>query len=243
MVVFGIGCSGNMNDFLNAYAMHALHGRGLPNAIGMHLVNHKLPVVAIVGDGDCYGEGGNHLISACRGNYNMTVIVHDNGVYGLTTGQGAPTAQPGYPSKSAPGGMIEQPINPLALAIAQGASFVGQTFAGQVPHMIDLLKKAIQHRGFSLLNVLQPCVTFNKKNTYVYYQQNAYKLPADYDPTNPDTAMRTALEMTFAEKFALGTLYEVDRPTFADHLPQLHDNTLVARPRFTDFESVVEQFE
>lgn len=242
MAIFGIGCSGNMNDFLNAYGLHSLHGRALPNAIGAHLANHKMPVVAIVGDGDCYGEGGNHFLSACRGNYNMTIVVHDNGVYGLTTGQSAPTAQKGYKSKSTPAGMIEQPINPLALAISQGATFVSQTFAGQVPHLIETLKKAMQHKGLSLVNVLQPCVTFNKVNTYAYYQQHIYKLDEKHDPMNMDMAMRVALDMTFAEKFALGTIYQVERPTFSDQLSQLENDTLVHRPRFMDFEKVVGDF-
>jgi len=241
-VVFGIGCSGNMNDFLNAYAIHSLHGRALPNAIGLHLSQHTSPTVAIVGDGDCYGEGGNHLISACRGNYDITTVVHDNGVYGLTTGQGAPTAQSGYKSKSNPAGTLEQPINPLALAISQGASFIGQAFAGNVPHMVEMIKKAVAHRGFSLLNVLQPCVTYNKINTYAYYQEHTYMLGDDYDPTDMDAAMKIALEMTFADRFALGTIYEVDRPTYADQLPQLADQSLASRPRFTDVKQLVGEF-
>src|SRR3990167_4660921 len=122
-VVFGIGCSGNMNDFLNAYAIHSLHGRAIPNAIGMKLANHKMPVLAVVGDGDCYGEGGNHFMHSCRGNHDITVLVHDNNVYGLTTGQVAPTAPKGFQSKSTPKGIIEVPINPLTLSISQGATF------------------------------------------------------------------------------------------------------------------------
>lgn len=240
-VVFGIGCSGNMNDFVNAYGFHALHGRGIPNAIGIKLANNKIPVIAIVGDGDCYGEGGNHFLHACRGNHNITVVVHDNGVYGLTTGQVAPTAQKGFKSKSTPSGIIEIPINPLTFALTSGATFVAQAFAGDTNYVIDILKKGINHKGFSLVNILQPCVTFNKINTYQYYMQKSYKLPAEYKSDNFDSAVRTAMEMN-VEKFPLGIIYDVSRPTFTDQLPQLSKGTLLERGRFTDFEKLTEEF-
>lgn len=242
IAVFGIGCSGNMNDFLNAYAIHSLHGRALPNAIGAKIANHKLPVVAIVGDGDCYGEGGNHFMHACRGNHNITVIIHDNGVYGLTTGQVAPTAQKGFKSKSTPSGIIELPLNPLTLALTQGATFVAQTFAGNVNNVIDMIKEGINHKGFSLVNVLQPCVTFNKINTYQYYMQHSYKLSDEYKKDNLDNAVKTAMEMTTTEKFPLGILYQVQRPTFTDQLVQLQNSTLIGREKFTDFEKLYSDF-
>jgi len=242
MAIFGIGCSGNMNDFLNAYAVHSLHGRALPNAIGAKIANHKMPVVAIVGDGDCYGEGGNHFLHACRGNHDITVIVHDNGVYGLTTGQVAPTAQKGFKSKSTPSGTMDNPINPLTLALTQGASFVGQAFAGNVNNVIELIKAGINHKGFSLVNVLQPCVTFNKINTYKYYMDKTYKLPPDYKPDNLEEAVKRGMEMTTVEKFPLGVLYKVDRPTFTDQLSQLEATTLLEKPRFTDFENLYSEF-
>ncbi len=242
MAVFGIGCSGNMNDFLNAYAIHSLHGRSLPNAIGAKITNHKMPVVAIVGDGDCYGEGGNHFLHACRGNHDITVIVHDNGVYGLTTGQVAPTAQKGFKSKSTPQGIIEVPVNPLTLALTQGATFVGQTFAGNANNVIEMIKEGINHKGFSLVNVLQPCVTFNKINTYQYYMQHTYKLPPEYKQDNLDEAITVANQMTSAEKFPLGVLYQVQKPSFTDQLKQLEQKTLVERDRFTDFEKLYGDF-
>jgi 2-oxoglutarate ferredoxin oxidoreductase subunit beta len=240
-VVFGIGCSGNMNDFLNAYAIHSLHGRALPNAIGIKLANHKLPVIAIVGDGDCYGEGGNHLIHACRGNHDITVIVHDNGVYGLTTGQVAPTAFKGFKSKSTPAGIIETPINPLTLAITSGATFVAQSFAGDANQTISLIKAGIEHKGFSLINILQPCVTFNKINTYQYYLQKVYKLAADYNKTDIKNALEKSLEIN-NEKFPLGIIYQVNKPTFTDQLGQIGKNTLVKNERFMDFESLLKDF-
>lgn len=239
--VFGIGCSGNMNDFLNAYAIHSLHGRAIPNAIGLKLSNHKLPVIAIVGDGDCYGEGGNHFVHGCRGNHDITVIVHDNGVYGLTTGQVAPTAKKGFKSKSTPAGIIEVPINPLILALGSGATFVAQTFAGDAPHMIKMIKEGIDHKGFALINVLQPCVTFNKINTYQYYLQHVYKLPEDYKRDDIKEAMQKGLEVT-EEKFPLGVLYKMDRQTFTDQLPQLHESTLLENKRYENFSDLISEF-
>lgn len=239
--VFGIGCSGNMNDFLNAYAIHSLHGRALPNAIGIKIANHKLPVIAIVGDGDCFGEGGNHLIHACRGNHDITVIVHDNGVYGLTTGQVAPTAQKGFKSKSTPSGILETPINPLALTITSGATFVAQSFAGDAVHSIAMIRAAISHKGFSIVNILQPCVTFNKINTYQYYLQRVYKLDDSYKKDDLKIAVQKSLEMN-EEKFPLGIIYQTSRPTYTDQLPQLSENVLVAKERFADFDMITKLF-
>ncbi len=224
VIVFGIGCSGNMADFLKCCGFHSLHGRAIPNAVGIKTANHKLPVICVVGDGDCYGEGGNHLIHAARGNHDLTVVVHDNRVYGLTTGQVAPTASTGFKSKSTPAGIIEKPFNPLALAISQGATLVAQGFAGDIPHLTDLLVKAYQHRGFALVNVLQPCVTFNKVNTYLYYRQNTYKLDDSYDPTNKIEALKKAVDN---EKIPLGIIYQENRPTYQASLSQLSEKSLV----------------
>lgn len=240
-VVFGIGCSGNMNDFLNAYAMHGLHGRAIPNAIGIKLANHQMPVIAVVGDGDCYGEGGNHFIHACRGNHDITVIVHDNGVYGLTTGQVAPTASKGYKSKSTPSGIIEVPINPILLSITTGATFVAQGFAGDVPTTISLIKKGIEHKGFSLINILQPCVTFNKVNTYQYYMQHIQKLDSTYNPSNIEEAIKKGLELN-NEKFYTGILYQVEKPCYTDQLSQVSNQTLVAKNKFAQYEDLINGF-
>jgi len=227
-VTFDIGCSGNMNDVLNAYAMHTLHGRAIANAIGMKLGNHEMPTVAIGGDGGFYGEGGNHFLHACRGNHDITVIVHDNMVYGLTTGQVAPTAKKGYKSKSTPAGIIEVPINPLALAISQGATFVSQSFAGDVTHVISMIKAGMEHKGFSLVNVLQPCVTFNKVNTYQYYLKNVYKLDESHNREDFSAAITKSFEPS-QEKFPLGILYQTERPAFHEQLPQLADKPLVRK--------------
>lgn len=242
-VSFDIGCSGNMNDFLNAYAVHGLHGRAMPTAIGFKIANHKMKTIVVGGDGGQYGEGGNHFLHACRGNHDLTHIVHDNNVYGLTTGQVAPTAETGYKSKSTPEGIIEQPVNPLALAISQGATFVAQTFAGNFDHLQDTLRKALDHKGYALINILQPCVTFNKVDTYTYYLERAYVLGEDHDPSNYDMAMQRAHEILF-EKFPLGVLYNNPRPVFHEQLPGHNpDTTLLERERFTDFSSLTRYFE
>ena len=241
IVVFGIGCSGNMNDFLNCVGFHALHGRSIPNAVGIKIANHKIPVIAVVGDGDCYGEGGNHFIHACRGNHDITVIVHDNRVYSLTTGQVSPTSPKKFKSKSTPNGVIENPLNPLSISLLSGATFVAQTFAGDLLHMTNTIIAGIKHKGFSLINVLQPCVTFNKINTFKYYLEKSYKLSNDYKPDNFKGALEKSLEF-FEEKYPLGILYKTDAPTYTDQLEQIKKESLVSRERFTNFEDVLKEF-
>ncbi|MCX6732015.1 MAG: thiamine pyrophosphate-dependent enzyme [Candidatus Roizmanbacteria bacterium] len=241
MISFGIGCSGNMNDFINAYAMHGLHGRAIATAVGMKLANHKMPVCAVVGDGDCYGEGGNHFLHACRGNHDIKVIIHDNRVYGLTTGQVSPMAEKGQKSKSTPSGIIETPVDPLALAITQGATFVAQTFAGDTKHMVETLKKAFVHTGFAIVNVLQPCVTFEKKNTYAYYMQHVYKLDAAYDPTNKMQALAKAFEI-HEEKYPLGVIYQAPRKAYHEEAVADITTPLISQTRFQDFNNLVEEF-
>ncbi len=224
VTVFGVGCSGNMADFIKCYGFHSLHGRAVPNAIGVKLANHKLPVVVIAGDGDCYGEGGNHLLHAARGNHDIKLIVHDNRVYGLTKGQAAPTAAKGYKSQSTPEGIVEVRVNPLALAITQGISFVAQGFAGDIPHLTNLLIESYKHKGFSLVNVLQPCVTFNKINTYMYYREHTYKLEDTYNPQDKMEALKRVMD---EEKIPLGILYKQERPSYHEDLIQLKDKSLV----------------
>lgn len=238
--IFGIGCSGNMNDFLWVNSFHALHGRAIPNAIGVKIANHNLPVVAIVGDGDCYGEGGNHLIHASRGNHDITVIVHDNRVYGLTTGQVAPTALKGFKAKSTPSGSIEIPLNPIALAIITGASFVGQGFSGDINHLVGLIEKGMKHKGFSLINVFQPCVTFNPQSSYAWYRERIYKLGEDYDPKDVTLALGKAMETE--EKIPIGVIYEQDRPTYTQSLSQLGANTLYQASTIKNIDEFASEF-
>lgn len=241
-LVFDIGCSSNMGDFINSYAIHGLHGRAIPTAIGMKLANHQMPVIAVMGDGGCYGEGGNHLLHACRGNHDITIVVFDNGVYGLTTGQVAPTARSGFKSKSTPFGVIETPINPLSLAISQGATFVAQGYAGNQFQLVEIITKGIQHKGFSLINILQPCVSFNPGRSFDYFKEKIYELPKNYDFCNYELAIKESLKPTSEEKFPLGVLYQIDRPTFTDQLSQLKDQTLVQKTPVLDFETLLKDF-
>ncbi len=242
MMMFDIGCSGNMNDFVNSYAMHTLHGRAITNGIGAKLANHKMPVVIIGGDGGLYGEGGNHILHAARGNHDITVIVHDNSVYGLTKGQVAPTALHGAKSNSTPSGIIEVPVNPLSLVLTQGATFIAQSFAGNVPHIISMIKAGIQHKGFSLVNILQPCVTYNTVNTYQYYLKNTYHLPLAHDPTNYEQALQVASELN-KEHYPLGVVYDVARPAFHEQLEQLKENSLIEKNKTEAVSELVRQFE
>ncbi len=226
VIVYGIGCSGNMTDFIKSYGFHSLHGRAIPNAIGIKLANHKLKVICVVGDGDFYGEGGNHFLHAARGNHDITVIVHDNRVYGLTTGQTAPTSPKGYKSKSTPQGVIEQDINGLALAIVQGASLVARGYAGDVPHLQTVFEKALTHKGFALVDVLQPCVTFNKINTYQFYRERVYKLDAQkYNAGDRALALQKAAFEN--DKLAIGVLYEDNRLAYHEEIATLKNTPLI----------------
>lgn len=241
MISFGIGCSGNMNDFVNGYAMHGLHGRAIATAVGMKLAHHSMPVLAVVGDGDCYGEGGNHFLHACRGNHDVKVIIHDNRVYGLTTGQVSPMAEKGQKSKSTPSGIIETPVDPLALAITQGATFVAQTFAGDTKHMSETIKKAMSHTGFAVVNVLQPCVTFDKKSTYQYYMQHVYKLEEGYNPGDKMAALAKAFEV-HEEKYPLGVIFLSPRKAYHEEAVADVKTPLFAQTRFQELDSIAEEF-
>jgi len=237
-VVYDIGCSGNMNDFLKSYGFHGLHGRAIPAAVGIHLANHKLPVLAILGDGGAYGEGGNHLMHAMRANFNIKIFVHDNRVYGLTTGQSTPTSPQGYQSKSTPFGLIETPLNPLALSIIQGATFVAQGFAGDIPQLTQIIHASIQHHGFSIVNILQPCFTFNQVNTYQYFRDNTYHLDKPF--IQKQDALKEVIDNS---KLPVGVIYQTTKPTFTDQLPQLKNGTLMDEsPPSFNFDELLTDF-
>ncbi|OGG29450.1 2-oxoacid ferredoxin oxidoreductase [Candidatus Gottesmanbacteria bacterium RIFCSPLOWO2_01_FULL_46_9] len=229
LVVYGVGCHGNMYNWMNIYGFAGLHGRTLPVAQGAKLANHKLPVIVVSGDGDCLGEGGNHFIHAAKRNPDITVILHDNQVYGLTTGQASPTAKPGFVTKSTPEGAFDAPINPLMLAISSGATYVARGFAGDTPGLIQLMSDAVTHKGFSVVDVLQPCVTFDKIHTYQWYRQRIYRLdPASYAPDNKLKALEKAME--WGDKIPVGVFYKEERPTSEDHEPALSGDPLINVP-------------
>ena len=225
VMTFDIGCCGNGANWHNVYGFHSLHGRPLPVAYAVKLANHDLKVIAISGDGGGYGEGGNHLIHTCRGNIDITYIIHNNHRYSLTTGQASPTSEEGAKTKSTPAGLIEKPFNGLQVAITCGATFVAQGYADEVAHLKELFKKAINHPGFSLVDILQPCVIFNEKNIREQYRLKVYKLQdSDYKPDDKMKAYQKAAE---TEKLPIGVLYQEIRPTYESHLPQLAKMPLV----------------
>ncbi|MES2154372.1 MAG: 2-oxoacid:ferredoxin oxidoreductase subunit beta [bacterium] len=219
-VVAGIGCSSKLPHWLNTYGFHTLHGRALPIATAVRLANTKNDVIVISGDGDGYGIGVGHLVHAARRNVNITMLAHNNQIYGLTTGQASPTTDLGHKTKTTPKGNFEAPVNPLGLAIACGAGFVARSSAGDPKHLAETIKAGMEYKGFALIDILQPCVTFNKVNTYAWYKEQSRKLPADYDVTNKAKAFETSLNWGHND-IELGTLYRNDKlPTLEDFYPQ-----------------------
>jgi len=217
LVVSGIGCSSNLPGFIRAYGVHSLHGRALPFATGAKLANHGMTVIATGGDGDGYGIGLNHFIQAMRRNIDVTYIVMNNEIYGLTTGQVSPTSETGMKTKTTPHGNLEQMLNPMALALASGCGYVARGFSGQPKHLMKLYVDGIRHRGFALIDVFSPCVTFNKVQTYEWFRERVYKLEeTGHDPTNFKGAMDRALE--WGEKIPIGLLYRNPSPP-----PSLHE--------------------
>lgn len=226
-IVYGIGCSGNMCSFVNTYGFEGLHGRGIPVATGIKMANPSLPVIMVGGDGDILGEGMGHFIHACRANHDLNIIIHNNQVYGLTTGQTAPTSEKGMETKSTPHGVIEEQTNPVSLAITAGATFVARGFSGDITHLSHLMSAAITHRGFAVLDVLQPCVTFNKINTYQWFRERVYKLDdRGYRQTTKTAALEKALE-PWHTNIPLGIFWQEEKPTYEDSLPQLKEKGLL----------------
>jgi 2-oxoglutarate/2-oxoacid ferredoxin oxidoreductase subunit beta len=195
-VISGIGCSGRISGYINAYGLHGVHGRALPIAQGLKMANRELTVIASGGDGDGFAIGTSHTIHAMRRNIDMTYIVMDNQIYGLTKGQTSPVSELGFVTKSTPKGSIESPLSPLEVAMAAGASFVAQTLSSDIKGMVDLIEKGIQHKGFSFINVFSPCVTFNKVNTYDWYKEHVKNLGEieGYDASDRVNAMRVLME-------------------------------------------------
>ncbi len=241
VIVFGIGCSGNTADFIKCYGLHGLHGRGMANAIGIKLANHRQKVIMIGGDGDVYGEGLNHLVAACRGNHDVTAVVFNNHRYSLTTGQSSPTSNKGTISKSTPQGLIEDPIGVLSIAVSNGAGFVARAYAGKLKQMVEMIKAGILYEGFSLIDVQQPCPTFNKEQDYAWYQQNVFDLPVDYDPSNQGQALMTLLDK---DKLGLGILYQNNaRKAYHDEIPQLSEKTLIEQfPKEINLSKAISEF-
>jgi 2-oxoglutarate ferredoxin oxidoreductase subunit beta len=226
VIVYGVGCSGNMADFNRVYGFHALHGRSIGNALAIKLANHRLKVIVVAGDGDTYGEGLNHLIAAMRTNHDITVLVHDNGVYGLTTGQTAPTTEKGTKTKSTPLGAPEVPINPLGIALTTDATYIARGFGNNIKHLTKLIVDGVKHPGFSLIDMFQPCFTFNKHNTYHYFKERVYNLQDE--GFVPHDKMAAMLRTTETEKLPIGVFYHNPNSVpFHATLSQLEEKPLV----------------
>jgi 2-oxoglutarate ferredoxin oxidoreductase subunit beta len=235
-VVFssGIGCSGKIPHYIQTYGIETLHGRSLPVAEAVHLANHDLTVIAEGGDGDGYGLGMGHFMHLMRRNINLTYVVHDNMIYGLTKGQTSPTSRLGFVSKTTPWGQDEQPVRPLLLAVTGGATYVARGYSAKLPQLVQLFKGAIQHRGFAFVDVFQPCVSFNRENTWAWFNKHAYVLEEkepEYDPTNLEAALRKAYEWPTEQGggLPLGLIYKVDRPPLEDGIPSLQEGPLATR--------------
>ena len=218
LFVSGIGQAAKAPHYLNANLFNGLHGRSLPVATGAKLANPAMIVIAESGDGCTYGEGGNHFLAAIRRNIDITMLVHDNQVYGLTKGQASPTSAEGFVTKTQPQGSLSAPFNPVGVAVAMGAGFVARGFSGMTDLLSDLIEQAIIHPGFSLIDVLQPCVSFNRVNTWEWYQERCKPLPKEYDPTNGKAAMETAQQ--WGDKIHVGVIYRNTRPAFTERVGQ-----------------------
>ncbi len=226
-MVFGIGCSGNLSNFIKVYGFHSIHGRTLPVASGIKLANHSLNVIATSGDGDGLGIGLGHFIHTCRRNIDITYIIHDNRIYGLTTGQTSPTSPKGIKTKSTPFGAIEVPVNPLALAIISGATFVARGYSGEIDHLAGLITKAVRHKGFSVIDVLQPCVSFNPQFSYPFYNPRVYRLEdTNHDPGHMEEALKLATD-TGSDRIPIGVFYQKERETYEEASEELKAGPLI----------------
>ncbi len=226
-LVAGIGCSGKIGNYVNSYNFHVVHGRTLPTAMGLKLANRDLRVLAVGGDGDGFAIGMGHFNHAVRRNVDLTYIVMDNHIYGLTKGQNSPTSDQGAKVKATPWGSIERPVRPLSLAITGGATFVAQGFSSWQPQLVRLIEEAMRHPGFSYLNVISPCVTFNKVNTYDWYKKNLRNL--DDDPSyRPDDRSHAFELLTREDEMVTGVLFREDgQATYEERIPGFRTQPIV----------------
>jgi len=242
LFVSGIGQAPKLPHYTHGNVFNGLHGRTLPAATGAKIANHELVVVGIDGDGGAYGEGISHLLATMRRNVNMTYMAHNNQVYGLTKGQASPTSDLGFVTKTTPLG-ASQPVNPLALALASNVSFLARGFAGDIEHLSTLLKMGIEHRGFALIDILQPCVSFNHKNTYQWYRERVYKVEDEsgYDSSDKITAFAKAQE--WGDRIPIGLIYRKERPVYEEQLPALREITLVKQKiNPLQYEALLDEF-
>jgi 2-oxoglutarate ferredoxin oxidoreductase subunit beta len=230
IIVSGIGCGSKLAHYMKVNGFHGLHGRPLPVATGVKLANHAIKVMTVHGDGDGYGMGLSHFAHAARRNIGIVDIAQNNRVYGLTKGQYSPTSARGMRTPTSPEGAIDTPVPPLALAITMGATFVARGYAGELRHLVSVLTQALQHDGYALVDVLQPCVTFNRASAYDYYNERVYKL----EETGHDAADRMAAwerAQEWGDRIPIGVFYRTEgTPTYEEQVPALQDGPLVERP-------------
>lgn len=218
-IVSGIGCHAKIVDYVNVNSFYSIHGRVPPPMTGIKLANPDLTVIGFAGDGDAYGEGIEHLVFSAKRNLNLTFVVHNNRVYGLTTGQFTPTSPPGFKGRSTPAGSPEDPLNPIELMLSSGATFVARGYTRNMEHLQSLIKAAVNHKGFSFIDVLQPCFTFF--NTYDYYNERVYEFsPEDHDASDRHAAFIKAQEWAYreGERIPIGIFYQVKKPTYEEKL-------------------------
>ncbi|MEA4895190.1 MAG: 2-oxoacid:ferredoxin oxidoreductase subunit beta [Oscillospiraceae bacterium] len=212
LLAAGIGQAAKAPQYISANAFCGLHGRALPAAVAAKIANEKLTVIVDTGDGDSYGEGGNHFIHNIRRNVSITHFVHDNQIYGLTKGQASPTSVLGLVTGAQPDGNFNEPLNPVLLAIASGAGFVARAFTGNKEHLISIMKQAIEYDGYALVDILQPCVSFNKTNTFAWYSKRVYELDESYNFKDKIEAMKKAME--FGDRIPIGIIYSEQKSTY-----------------------------
>lgn len=242
LMVSGIGQAAKLPHYIHAHGLNTLHGRALPSALGAQAANHKLKIIVNSGDGDSYGEGGNHFIHNIRRNLDLVHMVHNNQVYGLTKGQGSPTTAKGQKTNLQYDGMTVDPLNPLALAISLGCTFVARSFSGDQEHLKEMIKQGMAHKGYAFIDIMQPCVTFNKVNTFKWYKDRAYYLPEDYDKTDKILAFSKAQEFG-DEGIPMGILYQEKKLTFMETFSHI-DQPLVDYSRSPDdIQDLLDAFE
>ena len=222
----GIGQAAKMPHFLKINGYNGLHGRAIPPAVGMRIVNPNIKVIVESGDGCSYGEGGNHFIHNMRRNLDIVHLVHNNQIYGLTKGQASPTSGTDLKTEVQPEGVTAQPLNPLRIALSSGASFVARSFVGDREHLSKMIKKAFKHKGYALIDILQPCVSFNKINTYKWYSERVFKLN-DHNEKDIDAAFSKAGK--WGEEIPVGVFYKKEREVFRDHFPWLNDKEIIGK--------------
>jgi len=242
VVVSGIGQAAKTPHYVNTNGFNGLHGRGLPAACGLHVANQDLNLFLVTGDGDAFSEGGNHFIHNIRRNLNLVHLVYDNQIYGLTKGQGSPTTAIGQKTTSQTQGVYSEALNPIAMALSLNCGFIARGFAGDSDQLVKLIKEAYKYDGYAFIDILQPCVSFNKVNTYQWYKERVYKLGDNYDFTNKDLAFKTSQE--WGHKIPTGIIYKEEKDSYFKKIPHLDNDTVLTKRswKVEDTQNLIDDF-